>query len=662
MASEDPDRIVARIRRDVTVLADQLESLTADLRLLSELLSSRQVVGDPAAPDPEEPAAEPLDQPPAVSADEGHDVLADEPAAAAPGEPPDVTAGVNAGTRRTRQADGQHLGRPSGALARRLPWILAVGGSAVTLVGIATVLLPAGGPVSGALARTTIALVLAALAVVAAFWQHRRAPDTVGAHALLATGLVSALLCVFALTVRFVDDTGRPVVGLGPGVVLAAAVAVGGLVVARAWRSQGVAIVAVLAGLLFGPAVRAGQADGALAVVASMVLLTLAAGVAQRGLDWGWLTAARTAPTVLHTSWVAASPSVFRWGLGLSLEASMGLAATLAGVLALGGLALARWHRSDAWQQRAVEAAALVGLAAPLLVIAQTQEYRVPGAVACLLVGALFLASTWWDVPRAGSVEVRVVAAVLGVVVVVLGAMVALDRPFLGYLPWALAAPLLVLAERCRATPVLVAGSVLAVVGAVWWMPVLPVLLGPAFVEAVADQGVERVVQSLLGVAVAVLAHRVGRTFLPSRRTQVLHLAWSAAVVSGAVAVVLAGSLLGAAAGEPARGFWVAQVVVTIALVVLCLLLVSPRRLLGAERRARGGLAIGLAVAAVAKLFLVDTQALPVAWRAAAFLAVGVLMLGGGTWYVRQLDRHRRGPAGPEPGGTARVTGEPPAG
>ncbi|SDB80537.1 Predicted membrane protein [Raineyella antarctica] len=633
MTAEDPDTIAARIRADVSFLSGRLEALAADLRLLAESVAPRQrtVPGPPQEELPDDWGSD--GNPPDVTTSD--EPVEDEPVEDEPDQEPQQP---EIPTRRPARSG--------------LPKFFTVAGSAVALIGVASVLLPAGGAVPGQLTRTALGLGLAVIAVVAAVWQHRIDPANVGARALLATGLVSVYLCVLALTVRFVDDQGRPLVALLPGLVVTGLVGLAGLWAARSWRSQGIAVAAVLGGLLVAPVVETGPADGTLAVVGFMVLLTLVAGVAQLGLGWVWLLLGRTVPTVLYAIWVAASPSVFRWGPGLSLVRSIGVAVLLAAVLALGSFALALLHRSASRRERVAEAAGLTALSTPLMVVAQTQETVAPAATACLVLGVVLLAVMAWGASRRSTVEVRTTTVPLGVLFLAFGVLVALGRQFLGYLPWALAIVCLALAERSRSTAVLVAGSILGVVGLVWWLPVLPVLFHTSFVVDVADRGVERVVQSLLGLVVAALAYRAYKTFFPRQRTRALHLAWSGAVVVGAAAVVLTGSLVGSSLGDMARGFRVAHVLVTIGLALLCIVLVSPRLQAGRERRARARLAVGLAVTAVAKLFLFDTRSLPGLWRAAAFIAVGVLLLVVGTWYYRQLEGRR---VTPDPGASDRA-------
>lgn len=237
----------------------------------------------------------------------------------------------------------------------------------------------------------------------------------------------------------------------------------------------------------------------------------------------------------------------------------------------------------------------------------------------------------------------------------VFGVLIAADRHFQGYLYWGLAVACLAVAARSRSRSVLIVGSILAAIGLLRWLELLLVLFDTSHVRGFAAVGVERLVESLLGVVVTALAFRAFQALFPARRALALYLAWSSAVVIGSVAVVLTGSLLGLARGDTTRGFQIAHVVVTITLTALCIVLLS-RGLHGdRDRRAAVRIAIGLAATAVVKLFLFDTQTLPGLGRALAFIAVGIMLLVVGTWYYRQLEhvRPRTGLQPEEPPGSA---------
>ena len=647
MTSEDPEKVVARIRDEVSVLSGQLEALAADLRVLSDSLSAQQSrsahqgSGVRASVEQRESGSRQA----APEVDRRWDSVTPVPA------PAPTPSAEQAPPQTVRVPEWRHLGPKQ----QRLPEFFAIAGSAVTLIGVALVLmLPLGEDAFlSPIARTAIGLGLAAAAVAAAVWQHRTDPENVGAQALLGTGVASTFLCVLALTVRFTDPEGRPLVSVVPGLVMAGLVGVGGLWLARSWRSQWLAILAVLGSLLLGPWVGADDAENSLRVITFMTVMTLGSGPVQRGLGWAGLVVARTAPTALFFSWAAVAPSGLRSGSGLPVPLSTTIPVLLAAVLALGSLALAVLHQSGSRQERVVGAVAMAALAAPLMIVVWEPEARGPAAVACLVVGAAFTASLAF--PDRIAPVVRAAAAPLGAVFLVFGVLIAADRHFQGYLYWGLAVACLAVAARSRSRSVLIVGSVLAAIGLLRWLELLLVLFDTSHVRGFAAVGVERLVESLLGVVVTALAFRAFQALFPARRALALYLAWSSAVVIGSVAVVLTGSLLGLARGDTTRGFQVAHVVVTITLTALCIVLLS-RGLHGdRDRRAAVRIAIGLAATAVVKLFLFDTQTLPGLGRALAFIAVGIMLLVVGTWYYRQLEhvRPRTGLQPEEPPGSA---------
>jgi uncharacterized membrane protein len=120
---------------------------------------------------------------------------------------------------------------------------------------------------------------------------------------------------------------------------------------------------------------------------------------------------------------------------------------------------------------------------------------------------------------------------------------------------------------------------------------------------------------------------------------------WLASVAFGSVAIVHAGAEIGRLLAQPTAGFQGAHAMVTVTWLVLCVVLLRLGLRPDRDGPVAVRLALILAVAAVAKLFLFDLATLPGLVRALAFMAVGVLLLVIGTWYYRQLDRVRRAPA-----------------
>lgn len=510
--------------------------------------------------------------------------------------------------------------------------IFSILGSAITLIGVAFVLiLPSDGVLSPT-ARTAVAAVLAAAAVGVALWQHARDAANIGAQALMATGIASAFLCVLANTVFFVDAAGRGRLPTVLGLVLAGLISVGGVWVARLWRSEWLAVVAVLGSLLLAPWI--GRADVAWAL-AFMVVLTLVTAVFQRDRSWLWLMGARFIPTSLIFAWLLLdSPSAPGFDSWIPL--------ILAVVLAAGGLALGALHQRGPRGEQVAAAAYVVVSALPVTVASWSADRPVATAV-CALLGLAYLAvSLLGDL---FSETLRSVATPLGALFVMFALLRATDDAYLGHVVLGLAAAYFALALSTRFRPIGWVAGALGIIGVLRWLPLLGTLADPWSASA---SGLAGIIETLLALAVALLAARALRVF-GARGSWLSYGAWAAAVAFGSVAVVLAGASLGAATGRGAVGFQTAHALVTVAWLVLCIVLLRLGLRAEADPLVPVRIAIALAVAAVAKLFLFDLATLPGLVRALAFLAVGVLLLVIGTWYARQLERARRRRTGAEP-------------
>ncbi len=126
-----------------------------------------------------------------------------------------------------------------------VPRLLALAGAAVTLTGIALLLvLAAQYGFFGPEARTASAAGLAIVLIGLAFIVRRRDPRNVGAPILAATGVAAAFLSVVAATVSY--GWLPPILGI----LLTAAIGVGGLVLARLWANQWVGLMCVLGSLV----------------------------------------------------------------------------------------------------------------------------------------------------------------------------------------------------------------------------------------------------------------------------------------------------------------------------------------------------------------------------------------------------------------------------
>ena len=196
---------------------------------------------------------------------------------------------------------------PPMALAPAEPWwqrdglvakLLAVVGTAITLIGVAFMLaLAIQMGFFGPLARVLSGALLAIALVGAAVLVRRRPSGTIGALGLAATGIATAYLDVLAIT-RIYEWVPLPV-----GMVIAGLIALGGVLLARSWDSQLLAVVAVLGVALMAPFV--GLEHGLL-TGAFLLVLAAATWPAQVGRDWWVLELARILPTALFLTALAA--------------------------------------------------------------------------------------------------------------------------------------------------------------------------------------------------------------------------------------------------------------------------------------------------------------------------------------------------------------------
>lgn len=643
MSSETSQDALRRVQADLADVSARLANLSEDFRHLSQVLPAE--LGS-VPPQPQQPqAAWGADRPGLPPQPQGPAWQAQGPAWAPPlGQP--VGAPQPTGPVRAIPAVGsaplpagrpyaqpQTVQRPAAAAAPAKPRrqvtvaeIFSIFGSAITLIGVAFVLVLPQDGVVGTVARTVIGTVLAGAAIGTAIWQHRKDPKNIGAQALMATGVASAFLCIIAVTVLFVGPDGHGMVPELAGFGLAGLTSVGGVWIARRWKSEWLAILAILGSLLLAPYV---VRQSFVWCLAFMVVMTVVTAAFQRGLAWVGLMAARIIPTSVVFLWAVADP-------GDSVRNNAAAVLGLAVLLAVAGLAMAIMHQAGSRGEQVASVAFMVLMAGPLMITCW-QGGRAASAIACAGVGAAFAICGLAE--KRLSDLVRSAAVPLGALFVAFAVLRAADGSYLEFIFFGLAACYFAVATSTRFKPVLVVAGVLAVIGILNWSPLL---LTPLSVERALGHGVEHVVESLLGLAVALLAARALRAFLASHGPWLSYVTWAASVVFGSVAMVLAGTVIGERVGAPATWFQGAHAVVTVTWLLLCVILLRMglRRSEGALVPVR--LAIALAIAAVAKLFLFDLATLPDLVRAIAFLAVGVLLLVIGTWYNRQLDRVRR--------------------
>ena len=552
------------------------------------------------------------------------------PAAAAsyppPSNPPQLSWGT-AGPPMVGPA-GQQTPRapakPSLSSTQIIARLVAGAGALVTLVGIAFILVLAAqygyfGPAPRTISAAGLGVVLAALAFVL----HRRDADNAGGPALLATGMAAGFLSLVAGTTLY---------HLMPGVlglVLAGLLGIAVSVVAALWRSEWLACLAIAAALVIGPWVSGDVHLGA----AFMVVLSAVAGVAHLRVRWPVFQIARTLPTTVLLIGLA---SVY--GLASS---DAWLLVTLSGVHAVMAVLWTMLGRRASAAEQWALATVLIGPSLPLLILATSGLSRFEGAwvavgaTALYVVVAVFPGTKDW---------LKATAVALSGIFAVTAVALATDLNIVNVLVPGLAVAYMVAAAAMRSRGVgLVAlvGSGLGVVG--WLLQGLPAAFGIRF----ADLLVGSLLIAVLAVVGHVAAVRILRDANPSWLRYVL-IAFG--LLGSAAAVTSAGFLIGEPLGFATGIEQASSVVVTVGWALASVVVL--RRPLRSTDHSAGWirLGLGLAAAAVGKLFLVDLALLPGLARGVAFLLVGLLLLVLGISYAKAYERARgETPVAPPP-------------
>ncbi|MFW5471457.1 DUF2339 domain-containing protein [Knoellia sp. CPCC 206435] len=509
--------------------------------------------------------------------------------------------------------------------------VLALSGAVVTLIGVAMLLALAVQqgwfvPELRVLLGMFLALGLVAAGHVIRERESGTGRSSAAPVALAATGYAAGYLDVIAITTVY------GWVPRGVGLVLAALVAGSGLLLARLWDRQLLAVVTVLGATLLAPVVAGRPGDE---VSLFVVVLSAAALLARGDRGWPMLALARTVP---------ASGLVL---LGIAVSAGDGdpslVAIVAAGsltVLALGGAVSAGRHERRDLVGSATTAVSAVALLTSFGVHGET--LRTTGfalvAVAFAVALAVTSRSPLGPVPTALATTTGAVSGLSALLAVTSGAP---ERWVVtGFLLTALGYAAAAVTTRSRVTLWVAAGT--TAVGAVAYL-VHPV----AYVElslARDHDATSALVDSALAGGVAALG-AWGVDVVRGVTDQVRRLTRLAALVAGlvtsAVAVVSLGLLVGDALDAPATGFLAGHALATVlwmlasAWLLLHGLRAESRRVLSVR------LGLGLAAVSVAKLFLFDLATLDGLWRVLAFLVTGLLLLASGTAYAKALERTR---------------------
>ena len=509
--------------------------------------------------------------------------------------------------------------------------VLALAGAVVTLVGVA-MLLALAMQQGWFVPELRVALgVLLAIGLVAAGHVVRgretsRGRSSAAPIALAGTGYAAGYLDVVAVTTVY-DWLPQ-----SAGLVVGGAVAVTGLLLARHWNSQLLAVLTVLGATLLAPVV----ADGVGVAVSLFVVVLSAAALLARG-DRGWpvLAMSRTIPAAgLILLGVAVADSQ-----GSPSRVAIVAAAALTTLALVGAVSAGRHTRTDVVGSATV-AAATVSLLVAFGVHGET--LRTTGfalvAVAFAVALAITSRSPIGPVPTPLATTVGAISGVSALLAVLSWAP---ERWVVtGILLTALGYAAAAVTTRSRVTLWVAAGT--AVVASIAYLthPTAYFELGTARDHDAATA----LLDSVLAGGVAALG-AWGVDVVRGIPARLRRLTRIAALIGGlttsAVAVISVGLLAGEALDATSAGFLAGHALAT----VLWMLTSAWLLLRGLQEESRRALSLrlglGLAAVSVAKLFLFDLETLDGLWRVVAFIVTGLLLLASGTAYARALERTR---------------------
>lgn len=559
--------------------------------------------------------------PPASVAPAGLEPRASAPVSTAPPTP------EQAPRRMPSQAPIPSWWQREGAVTR----VLAVAGGVVTLVGIAMLLALAmqqGWFVPELRVALGVALAMALVVAghVVRARETSRGRSSAAPVALAATGYAAGYLDVVAVTAVYAW------VPRVAGLAIAAAIAVTGLLLARRWDRQLLAVLTVLGATLLAPVVTERFGDE---VSLFAVVLSAAALLARGDRGWPMLAMARTVPaTGLLLLGIAVAG-----GDGAPSHVAIGAAATLTLLAVIGAVSAGRHDGRDVVGSATV-AAATVSLLVAFGVHGET--LRTTGFALTAVAFAVSLAVTSRSpigpVPTPLATTIGAISGVSALLAVMSGAP---ERWVVtGILLTALGNAAAAVTTRSRVTLWVAAGT--AVVASVAYLthPGAYFELGMAR----SHDPTTALTDSLVAGGVAALG-AWGVDVVRGIPAHIRRLARIAALIAGlatsAVAVISVGLLLGDALGATSAGFLAGHALATV-LWMLASAWLLLRGLQAESRRALSlRLGLGLAAVSVAKLFLFDLATLNGLWRVLAFIVTGLLLLASGTAYAKALDRTR---------------------
>lgn len=618
--SASPLDEIRRLKAELASAKRTIDRVGQGLNQLESDLSGRPAAQAPAPAAPVHPATPPMARPP----------MPTHPYPTAPGHlPPSLPRGP--GQPSPRHSPPPFPPPPPSALVAwwqresTITRVLGIAGALVTLTGLTLLLvLAVQQNWFTPTLRVTLGTVLSVALVIGAWVIHERGPTgrtNNGALALAATGHAGLYLVVLAITRLY------QWVPLPAGLALAGLVAAVGIFASLRWQSQWMAIIQVVSiGLLALSLTDSPAWAGAFVVLVTVGLAPL------HVRDWKLLGVV----SILTATVVQLNASASN--LGRPTDDVWLVTVVSALLLATGlGVATAEAHHRQA-SRAGVFMAICAGL--PYLVISSAHDHGTNEALlgAVIVVGFILFVVVPRDRSRSDAFgwAVMVLATVA-----LLRLVMALPVPDGYRAPALLGAAFLVttLAGVLRAEPVAGSAAVISAVALLATVPMIELSLSRRQLQY--EPWLPLLLTGLLAALWAAVAlwtvRRLARTNSATRPSLV------ASVAVGLLGMMMTAVALGVGVGrqidDPTVGFVSGHAIATIfwMLAAAFLLMRGLRRTENADLGIK--LALGLAGVAVAKLFLYDLSALNGIWRGAAFLVVGLLLLGLGIGYAKALER-----------------------
>ena len=614
--------VLRHLSEEFAAMSQQMARVASQFTELERVLTVEANAPVPAAQQPvQAPQPQPQPQPPApVHAGPPPGYQAQPPWMPTPPPPPPMFA---------PPAPPRTPKPPRPTLAARLNgdteqgWIgkiLAVAGVGVTLIGVVLLLvLAAQAGILRPEMRVGAGAVLAGALVVVGVRLNRRPGGRVGGIALAATGIAAAYMDVIAVTTIYHWTT--PVAGL----LLASVIGAAGLTLSRRWDSEHLALLVLVPLIVLGPVITDGIT---LLLIGFMIALSAATLPMQLGKDWIWMHTARTAavsfPLLMALLLAAFDNGDDRWLLG----GACGIAALLAifgAVILLPGTS----------RRTAVALLTVAGVLPALSAGVAVDRVLASLLAAAVATGTLALVLMVGRLPGVHGVVAAIFSA-LSAVATLIAVTVAFEGDVAGPVLLGLALTTAV-AGRHHLMARWAAMS-FATIGGLLYLAYAPPEALVRAMHLAPPVAISTLVASVLTIACAIA---IARTWTGARAADddSARLLWAAAAAVVVYAVTMFTVTAGVLVGGTDGGFLAGHMAATICWIAMAAaLFVVALRLHDRDARTApivGGLA--LTAAAMAKLFLFDLGTLDGMFRVAAFIIVGLVLLGMGAGYARSL-------------------------